>query len=504
VIATALWLLPAVARADAYAMLVGSEVRSFDHPPLVRQGGKQWVSGVAVGLGERDPRFTAVELLSGGSARYVALSAAQREGYRLNYSALRNMLQLSGRIDGLNYDSSRGRLTLRALTPVTVSGRQKPEDHTLVELTVEGGWLPDTEPRDYPGDALVTRLSFKSQPELGRTFIFARQPTRIGFTVSTDTVVAAASRPNDGGKLPPPPSVEVLFGNYAALTDLRKSASGEVAVTLQLGSKAEPSAQLLSGPTRLVVDFPGSKIDGAARSYKPQGRATSVRLEQGPTGARLTLGLSSRLDWRILASDGGAQQQVQLLPYASGSGDKRAGRAILLDSGHGGSDVGAIGVVGGVYEKTLNDEITARLDAELRRLGYTVLHTRTQDKFVSLGTRGDYANLLLPWLLVSIHCNKIAADIEGVITFVHPDAGGESRRAAALVHEEFLSSTGANDKRVREEDFFVLRETVIPSLLIECGFMSHTEECGKLCDPSYQQKIAEGIAKGIDRFVLGI
>jgi N-acetylmuramoyl-L-alanine amidase len=241
-------------------------------------------------------------------------------------------------------------------------------------------------------------------------------------------------------------------------------------------------------------------MNGGARSYKPQGRATSVRLEQGPTGVRLTIGMSSRLDWRILRSDGGAKQQIQLLPYGA---SKRAGRAILVDAGHGGSDTGAIGAVGGVYEKELNSEISSRLVAELQRLGYTVLQTRPDDRFVSLGTRGDYANLLLPWLFVSVHCNSYYPDHQGVITFVHPDAGEESRSAAALVHEEFLAATGAESKGVREEDYFVLRETVIPSILIECGFMTHTEECGKLCDPAYQQKIAEGIAKGIDRFVLG-
>lgn len=488
-----LWLLPAAARADSYFMMVGSQVRSLDHPPLVRQAGKQWVSGAAVGLSDRDKRFSAVEMLSGGNAKYVALKAAEREGYRLNYNVLHNMLQLCGRIERADYDPARGRLQLRAITPIEVSGREKPDDTTLVELTVEGGWLPETAPRDYPGDPLVTRLSYKSQPDLGRTFVFARQPRRIGFTVAKD----AASKSTQQAVAN---SAAVLFGNFAELTDLRKSASGELAVTLKLGSKAEANAQLLSSPTRLVVDFAGSKVDGAARSYKPQGRATSVRLEQGPTGARLTIGMSSRLDWRILRSDGGAKQQIQLLPYG---GNKRAGRALLIDAGHGGRDEGATGVTGGVKEKDLNSEISARLVAELEHLGYTVLQTRPDDRFVSLGTRGDYANLLLPWLFVSIHCNSYYPDHQGVITFVHPNAGEESRRAAALVHEEFLAATGAASKGVREEDYFVLRETVIPSILIECGFMTHSEECGKLCDPAYQQKIAEGIAKGIDRFVLG-
>jgi N-acetylmuramoyl-L-alanine amidase len=490
-------LAPALAYADTYHMLIGSEPRSFDHPPIVRSAGRSWLSGQTVGLNDADKRFSAEERLAGGSATYVSYDAARREGYRLSYNPLHNLLQLAGRIERVEYDTARGSLQVRSNVPVTVAGVQNADDKSLLELTIDGGWLADSAPRDYPGDRLATRLSFKTQPELGRSFIFVRQPERLGYSIGMTKVGTRPQVPTDW---------TVKLGNYLDLTDLRKSASGEIALTLRAGARTEPVPQLLSGPTRLVVDFPGTQLDGAARSYKAQGRATSVRLEAGPNGARLTVGMSSKLDWRLLPSDGGAKQQLQLLPLSGGAGaapaSRRSGRAILIDAGHGGSDPGAVGVVGGVYEKTLNTQICARLKGELTRLGYTVLETRTDDRFVSLGARADYANLLLPWLLVSVHCNKIQSDIEGVITFVHPDAGSGSRKAAALIHSEFLAATGAVDKKVRDEDFFVLRETVIPSVLVECGFMSHTEECGRLCDPAYQQKIAAGIAKGIDRFVL--
>jgi N-acetylmuramoyl-L-alanine amidase len=501
----ALLALPAIAHADTYFMLVGSAARSFDHPPLVRSGGKSWVSGAAVGLLDRDKRFAAAELLEGGSAKYVALSAAEREGYRLSYNPLHNLLQLSGKVGRLDYDSAKGTLHLGCLTPISVTGQINEGDPALLEFTIEGGWMPEAPPRDYPADPLVTRLSFKSQPELGRTFVFARQPARIGFSIVRDERAARAGEPGSpqGQADRSAAEVGIHFGNFIELTDLRKSASGEMAVTLELGSRSEAKAQLLSGPPRLVVDFAGAKVDGTARSYKPQGRATSVRLENGPAGARLTIGLPGRLDWRILRGDGGARQQVQLLPYAAGGGNPRAGRTILLDAGHGGVDDGATGVVGGVKEKDLNLDITDKLAANLRTLGYNVLLTRPEDRFVSLGSRGDYANLLLPWVFVSVHCNSYTAEHQGVITFVHPAAGEDSRRLAQLVDSEFVAATGAVDKGVHEEDFFVLRETVIPSILVECGFMTHTEECGRLCDPAYQQKIADGIARGIDRYVLG-
>ncbi|MDQ3023656.1 MAG: hypothetical protein M3R04_04605, partial [bacterium] len=97
-------LAPAIARADTFHMLVGSEVVRFDHAPLVRSAGRSWVSGAAVGLIEADKRFTAAERQAGGAATYVDYDAARREGYRLSYNPLQNLLQLSGRIERLDYN----------------------------------------------------------------------------------------------------------------------------------------------------------------------------------------------------------------------------------------------------------------------------------------------------------------------------------------------------------------------------------------------------------------
>jgi N-acetylmuramoyl-L-alanine amidase len=479
-------LTPVLARAETYFMLVGSEARSFDQPPLVRKDRRDYVIGAAVGLRERDPRFAAGDLLAGGTATYVKLTAAEAEGYRLSFNPLHNLLQLSGKVERLDFNANTGVLELRAATPIAVRGAQDPDDQSLVTLTIEGGYIADETPRDFPAAKLVTRLSFKAQPELGRSFIYARQPGRVGFALSGSGSEAA-----------------VHFGNFVSIADVRKSASGELAVTLQAGSKVTPRTQLLDSPPRLVVDLPGAKVLGQGQSYKGQGKAASVQLKAGADGARLTIALSARLDFRVLGSDGGARQQVQLLPYSAGAASRRAGRAIVIDRGHGGSDVGAIGVKGGIYEKTLNDQISKRLAAELKRLGYTVLETRTDDRWVSLGARADYANLLLPWLFVSVHCNSFDPAHQGVIVFVHPEASQASRQAARLVHDEFVAATQAPTKGVRDSDYFVLRETVMPSILVECGFMSNAEECGRLCDPAYQQKMAVGMARGIDRFVTG-
>jgi N-acetylmuramoyl-L-alanine amidase len=178
-------------------------------------------------------------------------------------------------------------------------------------------------------------------------------------------------------------------------------------------------------------------------------------------------------------------------------------RVIMIDAGHGGSDPGASGVIPGTHEKNLVLSMCMMLQEELEQMGYTVLQTRTSDRFVSLGARTDYANEVLPYIFVSLHCNSFTDPaMEGLLTFIHPAASQDSRRLAALVESEAALASGAVEKGVREANFFVLRETVMPSILIEAGFLTHRDECGRLCDPKYQGSMMRGVAKGIDRFIL--
>lgn len=426
-----------------------------------------------------------------GGQDYMSAEQFSLLGLRLAYNVNEDLYQMVGLIHRVEYSQDLPALSLRCLTPVTVDGVQV--DDQRITVIIEGGFLADTEPQTYRDDQVVEKLGFKSQPGLGRSFIFIRQPRRTGFRVQADPDVGFA---------------RVRFGNYFQVASYQQSSSGELAVVVQLGAPCEVRHEQISGPPRVVVDFPGVVFEDATMNIPVEiGRVERIRVGRPEPGtARVVLDLTEHADYRLLSTDDGARYYIQLLPplaTMATATERRSGRTIMVDPGHGGSDPGAEGVLPGVWEAELNLEITRYLIEELSTLGYTVLSTRGRDRFVSLGARADYANQVLPYIFVSVHCNSIEKpDFTGVMTFHHP-ASFRGPRLAALIHEEVLRATGAVDKGVRQANFFVLRETVMPSALVECGFLTHLEDCRLLTDPAYQARVARGIARGIDRYVTG-
>lgn len=484
-------------------------------------------------------------LASFGGQPYLSAEVLDKLGLSLCFNPAENLPQLCGRVTELNYDAARSRLVISALTPFSVQGTQ---EDSGVTLELDGALFDSLPAREYEAGPL-SRIAVKSLPAQGRSFVYIRQPERSGFRIRSEPAQGFAT---------------IDFGNYFQLASAALTSSGEISINVQLGAPVKAEAQMLDGPPRLVLDFSGATYEDATDYIDVNaGHCARLRIGQPEPGrVRVVADLTQKLDYRLLSTDGGARYYCQLLPPApaeaqglggggftaqhSGGGFSRRteegtatevaatgvevggqaetptqgggisaapadrfsfpsrNRVIMLDAGHGGSDPGASGVVGGVNEKSLALAMARMTQAELERLGYTVLQTRSDDRFVSLGARTDYANTVLPWIFVSIHCNSIEQpDFNGAMTFHHPAASAASRSLAALVQQSIVAATGCTDKGVREANFFVLRETVMPSILIETGFLSNSIECGRLCDDTYQRQIAAAIAQGIDAYVLG-
>ena len=174
---------------------------------------------------------------------------------------------------------------------------------------------------------------------------------------------------------------------------------------------------------------------------------------------------------------------------------------VMLDPGHGGVDGGC--VKDGIKEKNINFRIALLAKGKLEEKGFRVLLTREKDAYISKEDRAKFANRIGADAFVSIHQNTFEdASVFGLETWYDgKDAEGESQRLACLVHGQTLLSTGAEERELHgDADFHVTSSTQMPSCLIETGFLSNREERDNLKDAQYQEKIAEGIAQGIDLY----
>lgn len=172
------------------------------------------------------------------------------------------------------------------------------------------------------------------------------------------------------------------------------------------------------------------------------------------------------------------------------------GRTIVVDAGHGGFDRG--GVPGQrVGEKQLTLDVAQRLRNVLQASGYRVVMTRDSDVFVPLGTRVAIANQYRNATFVSVHFNSAPrGSANGIETYYYR---GDSASLAANIHRHVVAGAPSENRGIRRRGYFVLRRTAIPSVLVECGFLTNPTEASYVLTASYRQKLAEEIARGIQR-----
>jgi N-acetylmuramoyl-L-alanine amidase len=173
---------------------------------------------------------------------------------------------------------------------------------------------------------------------------------------------------------------------------------------------------------------------------------------------------------------------------------------IAIDPGHGGGDPGAVGI-GGLQETDIVLDIGLQVTALLEDKGVNVVLTRQDDREIELEPRVAQANRAQADLFVSIHANAIdlsRPDVNGIETYYYAD---QSQALARTIHNSILDATGRPDRRVRTARFYVIKNTDMPAVLLEVGFVTGAEDAVLLADSSYRQRMAEAIARGILEYV---
>jgi N-acetylmuramoyl-L-alanine amidase len=176
---------------------------------------------------------------------------------------------------------------------------------------------------------------------------------------------------------------------------------------------------------------------------------------------------------------------------------RRGAPVVAIDPGHGGGDPGAIGI-GGIQEKVVVLSIGTQVAELLRRKGINAILTRSSDREVDLAPRVATAEGARADIFVSIHANSISLsrpDISGIESYYYASSRGY--RLARSIHNRILSYTNARDRGIRQARFYVVRRTSMPSVLIETGFVTGSEDAARFASAAQRTKIAEAIAQGI-------
>ena len=183
-------------------------------------------------------------------------------------------------------------------------------------------------------------------------------------------------------------------------------------------------------------------------------------------------------------------------------------KIIVLDSGHGGDDPGKIGV-NQAKEKDVNLKIAKKTKERLEKKGCKVVMTREKDvmlgdsaagnkKIHDMKARVERINKTMPQAAVSIHQNSYQdAQIHGAQVFYYSHSE-EGKRMAEVMQKALLKADEENTRQAKANDtYYLLKRTEVPTIIVECGFLSNPEEAAKLVSPKYQEKLAEAIAEGI-------
>jgi len=280
----------------------------------------------------------------------------------------------------------------------------------------------------------------------------------------------------------------------------------EVAVERQVGRlrvvvlgdrPLDYQARELGDPDRLVLDIPGVFVP-VKQEVAVGGPVEVVRAAQfqtDPDIARVVIQWQARTRYHVLVEEGGSRLVVVVddLPAPP----PRGGHVVAIDPGHGGKDPGAIGATG-LVEKDVVLDVGLRLRDVLRRQSVRTVMTREADVFVDLADRVPLALRAGATVFVSVHAN---ASTRGVIRgaetyYLKPN----SLQLATWIQEEMGRSLGIPDRGIRTANFKVLRDSPVPAVLVEIGYLTNLEDEALLRTPAFRQKVAEAIARGVVRF----
>jgi N-acetylmuramoyl-L-alanine amidase len=183
------------------------------------------------------------------------------------------------------------------------------------------------------------------------------------------------------------------------------------------------------------------------------------------------------------------------------SGPNLAGKTVIIDPGHGGSEPGWTGH--GLVESDVVYDIAARLEGRLAAAGASPFLTRSFDGDVSVADRADFANAAEADLFLGVHLDGCTSPSpQGVATYYFGGRGGTSatgERLADLVQKEIVARTDLVDCRTHASSWELLRLTRMPCVEVAVGYVTNSHDAARLREPEFRDTIAEALLAAVQR-----
>ena len=207
------------------------------------------------------------------------------------------------------------------------------------------------------------------------------------------------------------------------------------------------------------------------------------------------------------AVSGGSPHTLREQEIVRRSGHNLAGRTVVLDPGHGGDKTGT--VAHGLTESEVVLDLARRVEGRLSAIGVNVLFTRSATASPDELSRAMMANEAGADVMLSLHCDSTdQSRASGVATFFYGQdrfgawsAVGE--HLADLIQREVVARTGLTDCRTHPRSWVLLQRTLMPTVRIETGYLSHADDAARLADPAFRDTVAEAIVIALQRMYLG-
>lgn len=249
----------------------------------------------------------------------------------------------------------------------------------------------------------------------------------------------------------------------------------------------------------VVTSGTTGKVTVASLNMRKQASGSSATIKQLSKGTVVAVHSIDGYWAKVTAGKDTGYVHKSYIKLVNEKGSPIKDRIIILDPGHGGKDPGAVNA--SHTEKAIVLKVGNLVKQKLEANGAKVYSTRTGDTFPTLQERVNFTNSKFGEIFVSIHVNAAtSSSAQGTETYYSITTGDqyeEDKKLATYINTEIVNNAKMKNRGVKEAQYYVTRNMIIPSVLVELGFISNAEDRNKLIDDKYVEIYAQSIYNGI-------